>query len=417
MSMYTALTGLNAAQKDINVSSNNIANVATTGFKESRTEFGDIYDSSALTNAVGTGVKVLDVRQSFSQGTLQNTNNTFDLAIQGQGFFAVNSEPGGGDPFYTRAGAFGMDEAGNVVNSSGNYLMTYPVARDGSVISTDLSVTQPVNIPMYEGVSTPTSNIDLEVAFSSGTSGLGDQTAVPPADPFNPLDSTTYANSTPISVFDANGNQVEAHVYFVKTAEPDAVLTDTTYETYMTYDGEVMTLNSGSNALTFDPFGAPVAPIAPMSFSTATASLTLDMEGSTLTSDNYSVQSVAHDGEAPAGLVGVDVDSSGTIWASYAGREAVALGKVAIASFNNATGLKQIGNATYQATGDSGRPISGVPGEDGFGSIRGGALENSNVDLTQELVQLITAQRNYQASAKALETNSAVTQTIMNMRT
>lgn len=420
MSMYTALSGLNAAQKDISITSNNIANVGTTGFKDSRAEFGDIFNSSPYsspTHRVGSGVKLLDIRQNFSQGTLQNTENTFDLALEGQGFFAVQGDLEGGEPLYTRAGAFGMDADGNVVNSAGNYLMTYPVAQDGSVISTDLSMTRPVNVPMYAGNATATSNIDMEVDFSSGVSGLGLQDAVPPTVAFDPTNATTYANSTPVSVFDGDGNQVEAQVYFVKTAEPDATTTDTTYEAHMVLDGEVMALGTpGSNVLTFDPFGAPTTAIAPMSFSTGTSSMTLDLAGSSLTSENFSIASVAQDGEAPSGLTGIDVDGSGTIWASYAGREAVALGKVAVANFNNAQGLKQIGNATFQATGDSGRPIAGIAGEDGFGSLRAGALENANVDLTEELVHLITAQRNYQASAKALETNSAVTQTIMNMR-
>ena len=416
MSMYTALSGLNAAQKDITVTSNNIANVGSTAFYGSRTEFGDIFHASPYQSSnsrAGSGANLQSVRQNFTQGTIQSTQNTFDLALDGQGFFVVNGDADGGEPMYTRAGAFGTDPEGFVVNPSGNYLMTYPVAEDGTVMSTELSATRPLSIPMVAGDASATSNIDMDVRFSAD---MGGQDAVPPTNAFDPSDATTYASNTPVTVYDADGNQVEAQVYFVKTAEPDATNTDSTYETHMSLNGDVMTLSAGTNAMTFDPFGAPTADINPMTFSSGSSSLTLDMAGSTLSGDNFSVRHVSHDGESPSGLTGIDVDSGGTIWASYAGSEAIALGKVAVANFTNVNGLKQMGNATFQATGDSGAAIAGISGEDGFGLVRGGSLENANVDLTEQLVKLITAQRNYQASAKALETNSTVTQTIMNMR-
>lgn len=420
MSMYTALSGLNAAQSDIAVVSNNIANVGTTAFYKSRNEFADVFKStpySAPKRQIGIGVSLQDTRQVFSQGGLKQTENTFDLALEGQGFFAIRREQDQGVVRFTRAGDFSLNPDGFVANTAGSFLMTYPVAEDGAPLSTSLDMVRPVQVPPYRGQATATASIDAAINFSAGEAGLGGQVTVPPRDMFDPANPSTYANSTPITVLDDNGNRQDAALYFVKTAQPDADDPTTSYQAYLVVEGEVAFLSTpGTNTVTFDAFGTPTSAFADMQFQVGGRDISVNLDGSKLHSGAFAVAGYAHDGSVQGGLTGISIDKTGTIWASYAGQDAVALGKVAVANFVNPNGLRQNGDQTYDYAAEAGQVISGIAGQNGLGLVRAGTLENANVDLTEELVNLITAQRNYQASAKALETSAAVTQTIMNIR-
>lgn len=431
MSFNTSLTGLNAATADLNVKSNNIANVSTTGFKQSRAEFGDVYAVSAFgssNTAIGSGTVLSKVAQQFTQGNLDYTNNSLDLGISGQGFFALAPTTSSNEVVYTRAGAFSVDNAGYVVNSSGQYLRTFPVNSDGTVSSTSMSSTTPLQLPSAAGTPNATTTLSLATNLPSTATGID-----PTTTPINPTDPTTYTNSTSATIYDSLGNSHIVTMYYQKT---------TTANTWnvATYAEGADIIPSSSTApvqlgttqtLTFDPStGGGLASTSTTSTSftfnstnstqwasgAADQTVTLNFTGTTQNSGAFNVTSLSQDGYATGRLSGLDISDTGLVKATYTNGQSVPLGKIALANFPNPQGLKQIGNTAWRETIDSGSPLAGEAGTGTFGSIQSGALESSNVDLTKELVGLITAQRNFQANSKAIETNNTITQTIINLR-
>ncbi len=417
MSFLTALSGLNAAQADISATSNNIANVGTVGFHGSRAAFADIYTTSPLSNPatqIGSGTRVTGIERSFAQGSVVITANTLDLALQGPGFFRLQTEAAGGQAVYTRAGAFGINASGQVVNSAGHHLAIYPTAENGAPLS--LQATRALTVPMMRGEPVATSRVDARLHFPGGAGGQGSQGAVPAA-PFDAADPATYAFATPVNLIDAQGQPREAMVYFVQSDVPDVDDPATRYEMRLVVDGAESLPEGGMPpVMEFDADGALADGSGMGVFSSFGAPLTLDLSGSTLGGASFGVRSMESDGDVPRALSGLEVDQTGVVWASYGGTEAIALGKIAVATFTNPGGLRGLGDSSYAQTRESGVATFGEAMVDGFGQIRSGALEQANVNLTEELVNLITAQRNYQASAKALETNQALAQTIMNIR-
>lgn len=396
MSVIIAMTGLTAAQNDLSVTSNNIANVSTTGFHSSRSDFGDIYRQSPYTVAstqTGRGTKLMSVTSNFAQGAVEQTSNTLDLAIEGQGFFIKKSDVENGQSIYSRSGGFGLNEEGFVVDSVGNFLMARQVSENGEVLAATMDDLTPVQIPMMAGVPKATETLEMSVNFSSNPTGNGRQAAIPPLAPFSPLDDTTYAKRTPVEVLDNQGQPRSAYVYFVQTAEPTPMSQDTSFEMHFMVDDDIYA-SAAPAEVTFNVLGMPTNPITPFTFSRNGLDFDVSLEGSVLTASNYKVNSYQHDGEGKKGLANLQVDESGLIWASYMGDEAISLGKIAMANFNNPHGLKRLGSASYIETLDSGQPHMGEADSNGFGSIRASALESSNVELTSELVNLITAQRN-----------------------
>jgi flagellar hook protein FlgE len=416
MSSFIALSGLNAAQADLATTSNNIANVNTAGFRGSRTEFSDLFTRSPYVTArtsSGSGVRVQTVRQSFSQGAVSQTSDTLDLTIQGQGFFTVSDAAKDGNLSYTRAGAFGVDNQGYIVNAAGRFLQGFPSNTDGTI--NDQTKIDRIQVPPTRGNPKQTTTVDLQVNLQFGSDGHGNQAAVPPAAAFDATDDTTYASRAPVNVLDAEGKAVSAHVYFIRNADPTVAAPTTTYDVRMVVDGQTMTATPSTVA--FDSDGNPTAAISTMNFSGSSWNLALNLDDTKMSSDNFEVQSSAHDGDRPRGLSGLEIGPDGLLWASYSGEKAVAIGQLAVANFSNLQGLKNLGDASFAATNRSGEVSYAAAGTEGMGNVESGALELSNVKLTSELVDLISAQRNYQASAKALETSSSMAQTIMNMRT
>jgi len=472
MSFNTALSGLNAASADLNVKSNNIANVSTTGFKQSRAEFADVFAVSAFgtsNTAIGNGVVLNNVAQQFEQGNLEFTDSSLDLAIAGQGFFALSPTATSSEVVYTRAGAFGVDKDGFVVNSAGQFLKTFPVNDDGTVSSTSITSTVPLQIPSSAGTPSATQNVEIATNLPStadsfpvlGGANSGDTVDSIPIDPEDP---DTFTNSTSATVYDSLGNDHIVTLYYQKlnedvdvTGSGDVVANSPvavgpnkwsvavyvsgedidpasdTAPVLLNYMGPPMagfpapTITS----LEFDPAtgGAlkTTAPASPTDIligitqtqwvsGAATFSATIDLTGSTQNSGGFNVISLSQDGFPTGRLSGLDISDDGTVRATFTNGQATPLGKVALANFANAQGLKQIGNTSWKETIDSGAVLAGEAGTGVFGLIQAGALESSNVDLTKELVGLITAQRNFQANSKAIETNNAITQTIINLR-
>ena len=413
MSFYTSLTGLNSAQADLGVTSNNIANVGTVGFKKSRADFGDLFSSTS--GAIGQGAHLKNVNQQFSQGSIEMSGNALDLAISGEGFFAVRPDLSATETVYTRAGAFSINNDNYVVDSSGQYLQAFPVSEDGSVLATGLTSAKSLQLTSAGGLPKVTSKIELGLNLPSDA-------AIKPTASFLPSDSNTFNSSTQMTAYDSLGNPHVATVYFLKTSNPTPAVPTNTWDTKLYIDGTVIApTNAADSVLTFDQDGKLTAPIAAITYDPATLitgakPLSVSIDYGTLSSQYsapFSVMSLSQDGHPRGELSGMDIDSGGVVRANYTNGTQMALGKLMLANFDNPNGLKQIGNASFEATNASGLVDLGEAGFGGFGDIRGGALEGSNVDLTEQLVKLISAQRNFQANAKALDTSGTLMQTIM----
>lgn len=434
MSFYTALSGLQASQTDMATISHNLANVSTTGFKKSRTDFADVIASSVSTDPrkmVGSGVIVKGNTQQFKEGNLQTTSNALDLAMVGEGFFIMKSTGTSDSINYTRNGAFSVDSNNNVVDSQGSYLMVYPVDSDGNVTATGPNGLTNLQIQQTSGTPKATTTVSYPVQLSSTSSLKGDS----PTYVFDRSDTSTYNNSVAQRVYDANGNPVTMTSYYVRTKEgtpadpaatPPVDATTGTWDVYTFIGDQPMTVGAGNSpkvTMVFDDKGAMVQPTAPIQFNSfvptsgaAQQQVSLNLTGSTQLSNAFSVGNKRQDGVAVGQLAGVTVTDGGLIRASFSNGDIVPLGKVALAKFSTPTGLRQIGTAYWEATGVSGEASLGSASADGFGKLMSGTIEGSNVDITEELVNLIAAQRNFQANAKALDTASQVSQTIFNIR-
>jgi flagellar hook protein FlgE len=422
MSMNTALSGLSAAQKDIAVTSHNIANVGTTGFRGSRTEFADIFTQSPFSVArttAGSGTQISRVAQNFSQGSVVGTGNRLDMAIEGPGFFALRSQsttPGvANETLYSRAGSFDMSASGFLVNGANQQLLGWPAANNGQVLSEALSTAQPMRVPLTMGNPVATSQMQLELVLPTDEAMSGTQDAVPPTAAFDPADATTWAHRTSVPVFDEQGRAVESEVYFVRMSSPSATDPNTEFAAFVLRDGQLMQATT-PNTITFGADGRIVQPAAALEFTDGDVDMAFTFDGSRLQNRPFSVAAAQHNGATVNQLTTLDIDSEGTVWATYGADGRLAMGKLLLVNFPNQAALRPMGAASFGATPDAGAPLAGSPGGTGFGRLRSGALEMANVDLTDQLVALITAQRNYQANAKAMETSSQMMQTIMNLR-
>ncbi len=447
MSFSTALSGLNAATADLNVKSNNIANVNTTGFKESRAEFGDVFAVSAFgtssKTAIGSGVVLNNVAQQFSQGNLEFTDNGLDLALSGEGFFAMAPTLDSGEVIYTRAGAFGVNKDGYIVNSQGNFLRAFPVDASGNISATSINAAGPLQLPASQGAPEATTELGISTNLPSNATALTDGAGgVLAIDPFDP---STYTNSTSATVFDSLGNEHVVTTYYQKVdaAVTTPANTDNQWQmdVYISADdikqpstptpvgtspnqlvklggaaSKIINFNSDGTLVTPSQTSLSLAAGTELKSGAADQTIVLDLVGSTQNSGNFSVGGLTVNGFATGRLTGVEVSEDGLVRATYSNGQAVPIGKLALARFANPQALNKTGNTAWKETTDSGPVIAGEAGTGNFGQIQAGALENSNVDLTKELVGLITAQRNFQANSKAIETNNAITQTIINIR-
>lgn len=409
MSFGIALSGLNAAQTDLNVTANNIANSATTGFKQSRSEFAEIFAVSpqgVSRNAFGNGVKVSAVSQQFTQGNTNTTNNSLDLAISGQGFFVLSD---GGAAAYTRAGAFQVDNGGYVVNSQNQRLQVYPPSTTGSP---NTSTTGDLRLITSE--SAPQATSEVETVFNLPANATEPTTA-----PFDAADPSSYNEARAVTIYDSLGAAHTASLYFVKSA------TANEWSMNVAVDGNAVgaaqpLIYSSTGALTTPANGQLTLPAydaaAGLATGAAPITLTFDVSRSTQYGDTFGMTGSTQNGFTTGRLIGIDVDSTGVVNARFTNGRANSLGQIAIANFSNPQGLQQLGNTNWAQTNASGQPLNGQAGGSGFGLIQSGALEASNVDITAQLVNMITAQRNFQANAQMIQTADQVTQTIINIR-
>jgi len=419
MSFYTSLSGLQAMQNDMSVISHNLANVATGGFKKSRSEFADVIASNVSTSPtkmVGSGVVVKANRQQFGEGTLSSTANSLDLAISGEGFFAVKTAATDGNIVYTRNGGFQVDKNRYVVDAQGSQLQVYPVDSSGNVTATGLDGLIGLQLPETSGTPIATSSVALKLNLSS--------TAKVPAGTFDRNLASTYNNSTATTVFDQSGNAMTMTSYYVRRTANAGTPATSSWDVYSFIGNQQLTVNNGDDhvSLTFNQQGAMTAggsasydAFTPIG-SAQTQDIALTLAGSTQLATPFSVDERSQDGQSIGQLSGVSVGETGVVTASFSNGDSIALGKVAIANFTTPSGLRQVGSSYWEATGVSGNAKVGAASENGFGKLMSGTLEGSNVDITEELVNLIAAQRNFQANAKALDTAAQISQSIFNIR-
>ncbi len=400
MPFRTALSGLNASSQELRVIGNNVANASTVGFKESRAEFSDIFATSNLgvsANAIGTGVRVSSVSQQFTQGNIEFTDNNLDLAISGQGFFVLDDN---GVNAYTRSGQFGVDRDGNVVNSQQQKLVMFKADPSGNITGAKGAL----KLDRSDISPQATTSIEVNANLNASAAAIS---AV-----FDANDANTYNSSTSLTTYDSLGSPHLTTMYYQKTAA-------NTWDSYIYVDGndvgggakgidftDAGVLNSGSPInVSFTPTGGA----APMT-------VDIDLSQTTQYGSPFSVNGLDQDGFATGRLSGIDISDTGVITSRFTNGQSRTLGQVAVATFNNEQGLRQLGETSWAESFDSGAPLLGSPGTGAAGLIQSGALEGSNVDLTEALVNMITAQRNFQANAQVITTADTITQTIINIR-
>jgi flagellar hook protein FlgE len=430
MAFYTALTGLSGAQTELATIANNIANVGTTGFKRSRVSFGDVISTSPLQNPnriVGSGTAVRTIAQQFQQGPTETSSSALDLAIGGQGFFTVKSGPGGIQTNFTRNGNFAVNAERFIVDTQGRNLQLFPTTSDGAVQTTALASTIPARLPLTSGTPQATTQIRVSANLPADAPIIANRPIYTATNPyvFDRNDPTTFNASTSTTVFDSLGNPLAATIYYIKDSVPsvgDPVHRWTAR--VFVGDTELNVAGTPGVELVFDTSGVLQSPTTPFPFDPFTPvtggnAMAIAVDHGLATTQQtgpFSVALIDQDGISAGQLESVSVGSDGLLKASFSNGEVQVLGKVALANFSNPQGLKQVGDASYVNTPESGEPITGEAGRLGFGGILSGSLERSNVDLTVELVALIAAQRNFQASAKSIETDSSLLQTIINIR-
>ena len=403
MSFNIALTGLSAVNEQLNTIGNNIANAGTVGFKSSRTNFASLY---AETQAMG--VEVASTTQSISQGgSLTTTNRGLDLAIAGGGFFMMRAA--NGDVSYTRAGIFGTDKDGYLTNSYDQRLQGYPADLDGTLQTGAVS-----DLQLRAG-GLPAKATDA-LTFIANLDANAEVAMIPdPADPtltiprpFDPADVQSYQSTYTTKVYDSQGKEHTLTQYFTKTA-------DNTWNVNYYMDGAAMAANQ---TLTFDGSGSLTAPLGNV---TLNATLTggvdpltiqLDYNGTSQYGSEFSVTSNRANGYTSGEQTGMSVEKDGRVYATFSNGERLLQGQVVLANFVNAEGLKNISGTAWTETAASGAALIGAPGTGQYGSLTAGALENSNVDLTQQLVGLMEGQRNYQANTRVISTNKELTQAL-----
>lgn len=403
-SFSIALSGLTAASSDLDVTANNVANADTIGFKESRAEFADVYASGAvnLNNSVtGEGVRLAATAQQFTQGNISTTASNLDLAISGDGFFTLADSSG---TVYSRNGQFSEDKNGNVVNATGQALQVYPPLATGGFNTGALS-----DLNLQTAQSAPQ-------ATSAGAAilNLPANSTVPPVAPFNPANSQTYNQSTSTTVYDSLGNSYAATFFFTQTATPGQ------WSVNMTVNG---TQVGGPQTLTFSNTGAVATPVGgALNFNGFTPpgggqvmNMSFNFGQTTQYGGDFGVTSITQNGYATGQLSTVSITPSGIVSAVYTNGRSTQLGQLAMANFPNPQGLKQLGNTNWAETFTSGTVVEGAAGSAGFGTIQSGALESSNVDLTTQLVNMITAQRAFQANAQVITTANQLSQTVINI--
>lgn len=393
--MNVALSGLQAASSDLEVTGNNIANANTIGFKQSKTEFADVYYGGGIGNQVGNGVKVASISADFSSGQIGVTNGEFDMALAGDGFFTVKGTDG--STAYTRAGNFQVDKEGYITASNGAHLQGY-LANKGQITA----AMGDIQLPLSQALPNPTTMINYNRNFDASAPVISSA--------FNANDSTTFNFADQSTIYDSLGTAHAASTFYTKTSnnnwnvnvEIDGALVSS--GTLAFSDAGVLQSSTGLNAVSWNPGGGAQAG-QPLNF---------NYSSTTQYGGNNAPPSVTQDGYAAGIYTGVSIDNNGIISARYTNGRLEPLAQVAVARFSNPQGLLAAGDREWLETTASGVPQLNL--NNSFGNIRSNSLESSNVDLTEQLVKMITTQRAFQANAQSVKAGDSITQTIINIQ-
>ncbi len=393
MGFSQALSGLNAAASQLDVVGNNIANSQTVGFKGSSVQFADVYTGAK----VGQGVRVSGVLQDFSNGTLESTGRNLDLGINGAGFFRFLQ---GEQIVYSRNGQLTLTKEGYLENAQGARLTGFPagVGTGG----------QPQVLQVQAGGMNASATTGVDATFNL------DAESDIITDAFDPADDDTYSYANTATVYDSLGVQHTMTLYFVKTGENE-------WAVHSAVDGTVDAANTGE--LRFNSNGTldeanSTFPDYSFAMNNGADDVTfgINFDGTTQFGQEFDLGSLDQNGYTAGSLVGVTVDDDGNIIGNYANEQSQVLGTLALANFRNPEGLQPAGDNAWVETGTSGQPLLGLAGTGMFGNVESQALEVSNVDLTSELVDLIIAQRNYQANTQTIKVQDEVLQNAVNLR-
>lgn len=425
MSFQQGLSGLNASSKALDVVGNNVANSSTVGFKASSGHFSDVYAASlggSGASPVGIGSALSSVFQQFTQGNITTTSNTLDLAINGSGFYKVTD---GSTVAYTRNGQFHADSEGYIVNDQGYALMGYIATDSGEIVASE-----PAAIQLDTSNIAPQATGDALGGDATMVLNLDSSEDVPTVTTFDADNPLSYNYSTSMTVYDTLGVEHNMRLYFVKSS------TSGDWDAYATLDGadtaSLGTLNfntsggldsvtdTSGNVITTDVLPLPsswaITSGATSPLGSGLANWNLDFAGSTSYSGDSTVNSMSQGGYAQGSLSSITVGDDGTIQGNYSNGKTKNLAQIVLTTFSNPNGLQDAGNNLYLATSVSGEGLDGGAGTGNRGSIQSSAIEESNVDLTSELVNMITLQRNYQANAQSIKTQDQIMQTLVNLR-
>ena len=453
MAFQQGLSGLNSSSKAIDVISNNIANASTVGFKSSQAHFSDVYAASlqgAGASQVGIGVNLSNVFQQFSQGNITATNNALDISISGGGFYRMSDN---GAVTFTRNGQFHLDKDGFIVNDQRLRLTGYRPDPATGIVSASTPgelFIDPSDIPPVAtgasttGTTTPgvVANLNLDSRALAPTNPW----PAPPVAGLVTINPLSYNFSTGQTIYDSLGNPHNLTYYFVKTANPGE------WDVHATVDGtREANIDIGAGAgnplpLVFDTFGTLISPAAPPTVvidltavvtdlqvanptvpnnaaeqfigprPPAAPGFPIDFSGTTQFGSTFGVNSLTQDGFSSGRLAGISVSPDGIVQGRYTNGQARDLGQVVLANFRNPNGLQSLGDNQWAETSESGGPLVGPPGSASLGVLQSSSVEESNVDMTQELVSMITAQRNYQANAQSIKTQDQIMNTLVNLR-
>ncbi|PRC91827.1 flagellar hook protein FlgE [Solimicrobium silvestre] len=425
MAFDQGLSGLQAASTQLDVIGNNIANSSTVGFKESNIEFADVYANSlggGGASAVGIGVSASDVSQQFTQGTISTDSNPLDIAIDGNGFFQVSTN---GSIGYTRSGEFQLNENGAIVTSSGANLQGYNANANG-VLNTGVTTNIVIN----------SANLPPKITATVGTElNLNSSSPVLLSAGFDSTKPATYTYSTSVTVYDSLGNSHALQTYYVNNGIVAPSVEDQ-WSVFATVDGKpigytppaapvsVATLSFNSagtldpattTPVTAPPFSVPLTiPLA--NGATTPQVVTISYTGTTQYGVSSGVNSQTQDGFASGQLTQFSAGADGVITGTYSNGQTQTLGQIVLDNFVNPSGLKSIGNNLWLASPTSGVPLLGTPGSGSLGTLQSDAVEDSTTDLTSELVNMITAQQDYQANAQTIKTEDQIIQTLVTLR-
>ncbi|MHA6879088.1 flagellar hook protein FlgE [Ralstonia pseudosolanacearum] len=401
MGFQQGLSGLDAASKNLDVIGSNVANANTVGYKKSTAEFGDVYARSlvgASDNQIGQGVDVTKVSQSFTQGNVTVTGNPLDIAINGTGFYRM-VDASSGQVSYTRNGQFQTDKNGYIISATGQNLTGYAADATGKI---NTAVLTNLQIPVNDLAPLATTN----TAFSINLDAAG---TVPTTTPFSATNSATYNHSVSEQVYDGTGTSHMLTNYYVRTG--------TGWDVYSTVDGAAPTGGNPVTSLTFNSSGVLTSSPSKVAVAFAGMSISsMDLTGTTQYGGGFNDTSVTQDGYATGRLASYSVGNDGTITGRYSNGRTSTLGQIAMTNFKAPDGLQNIGGNQWVETAESGSPQMGTPGMGSFGLLQSSAVEQSNVDLSAELVNMIVAQRSYQANAQTIKTEDQLLQTLVSMR-